>query len=91
MRPIVYLGPLIVLVWWLWPHAVALSRTSASLTITDFLLIGGCVVGFFGAAIPLTLFFFNVDGGDIKWETWGRFGLGLAAVAVATAIWLVWL
>ncbi len=89
-RPVIYFGPLVFVVWWLRPYAVPLSQSSASLGLTDFLLIGGCVVGFFGAAIPLMLFFFNVDGGDIKWEAWGRFGLWLAAVAVAAALWLAY-
>jgi hypothetical protein len=90
-RPVVYFGPLVLLVWWLWPYAVGLSsQSSASLTLIDLLLIGGCVVGFFGVAIPLMLFFFNVDGGDIRWETWGHFGLGLAAGAGVAAFWLAY-
>lgn len=88
-RPTVYIGSLIAGVWLLWLLALALTRNPADLAILDFLLIGGCVVGFFGAAIPGALSVFNVDGGDIKWETWGRFGLGLIAVTVATAIWLI--
>jgi hypothetical protein len=87
-RPTVYIGSLIAVVWLLW-FALALTRHPADLEILDLLLIGGCVVGFFGAAIPLALSLFNVDGGDIKWETWGRLGLGLITATVVTSIWLI--
>jgi hypothetical protein len=76
-RPMVYFSPLALLAWWLWQDLS--SQPISSLAMSDLLVIGGVVLAFFGGAIPLVLFFFNVDGGVIKWETWGRFGLLLAA------------
>jgi hypothetical protein len=32
--------------------------------------------------------FFNSDGDYIDWEAWGKFGLGLVAVAAVAAFWL---
>jgi hypothetical protein len=81
-RPVVYLGPTVVLVWWLWPHAAFLNQSLDSLSLIDFLLIGGCIVGFFGVAILVMLFLFNVDGDDIDWEAWGCVGFGLVAALV---------
>ena len=85
-RTLVYFGPLSLLAWWSWPYAVALSHSPTNLTITDYLLVGGCV---FGAVIPLMLFFFNVDGDPIEWENWGKVGLGLAPLAAA-GLWLAY-
>jgi hypothetical protein len=81
-RPVVYLGPMILLVWWLWPYLDLLNQSLDSLGVVDFLLIGGCIVGFFGVAIPVMLFLFNVDGDDIDWEAWGCVGFGLVAALV---------
>jgi hypothetical protein len=81
-RPVVYLGPMAFLVWWLWPYVDLLSQSLDSLTPIDFLLIGGCIVGFFGVAIPAMLFVFNVDRADIDWEAWGCVGFGLLAALV---------
>jgi hypothetical protein len=50
--------------------------------VKDFLVFGGAVAAFFGGTIPLALFYFNVDGGEINWEAWGRFGALLMAVAL---------
>lgn len=86
-RLVVYFGPVVLSIWLLWPHADGLSQAS-SLGLIDLLLIGGCVVGFFGAVIPLVLFFFNVDGDSIDWEDWGRVGLGLLPVAALGVLWL---
>ena len=88
-RPLVYFGPMAILVWWLWPHAVALSQSPDSLALTDLLLIGGCIIGFFGVAVPLTLFFFNIDRDPIDWEDWGKVGLGLVPVAALAVLWFV--
>ena len=55
-RPVVYLGPVTLPVWWLWSYRGAFSQSLDSLTAIDLLLIGGCVVGFFGIAIPAMLF-----------------------------------
>jgi hypothetical protein len=74
-------------IWWLWAFRSALKSLD-DLTAIDLLLVLGCIVGFLGAAIPLTLFFLNVDGADINWERWGRFGMGLFAVAVSAVLWL---
>jgi len=81
-RPVVYLGPMVFLAWWLWPYVDLLSQSSDSLTLIDFLLIGGCIVGLLGVTIPVMLFFFNVDGGDIDWDAWGCVGFGLVAAVV---------
>lgn len=87
-RTVVYFGPLALLAWWFWRYAAALSYSPASLALSDYLLIAGCMVGFFGAVIPLTLFFFNVDGDRIDWEDWGKVGLGLLPVAALGTFWL---
>jgi hypothetical protein len=81
-RPLVYLGPMIFLVWCFWPYVDLLSQSLDSFTPIDFLLIGGCIVGLFGVAIPAMLFLLNVDGADIDWEAWGCVGFGLLAALV---------
>lgn len=78
-RPVVYLGPMVFLVWWLWPYLDLLSQSLNSLGPIDFILIGSCIVGFFGVVIPAMLYFFNVDGDDIDWEAWGCVGFGFLA------------
>jgi hypothetical protein len=88
-RPMVYLVPMALLVWWLWPGENLLSQPLASLTLSDLSIIGGSIVVFSAVAIPLMLFLFNVDGDDIKWEAWGLFGIGLLVVTAGTAFWLV--
>jgi hypothetical protein len=85
------LGPIALVAWWVWPYASGLGQSLDSLTAVDVLLIVGCMVGLIGVAVPLALFVFNVDGADLDWEQWGRFGLGLIAVAASTALWLAWL
>jgi hypothetical protein len=87
-RPLVYFGPMVLLIWWLWPHAVTPSQAPNSLALTELLLIGGCIFGFFAVVIPLILFFLNVDGDEINWEAWGRFGEGLGAVLISAGVWL---
>jgi hypothetical protein len=59
-----------------------LRESLDSLTAIDLLLIGGCVVGFVGIAIPMMLFLFDVDGEELHWEAWGCIGLGLVAALV---------
>lgn len=75
-RPLAYLAPPAFLLWWLWSGGY-LSQPADTLTVGDIFLIGGCIVGFSGLAIPGLLFLFNVDGGEIDWEEWGRIGLWL--------------
>lgn len=81
-RPVVYLGPMALIVWWLWPYVELLSQPLDSLILIDFLLVGGCIVGFFGIAIPALLYFLNFDGDEIDWESWGCVGCGLVAALV---------
>jgi len=81
-RPVVYLGPAVLLVWWLWPYFLFLTHSLESLTIIDFLLIGGCMTGLFGIAIGAALFTFNVGGDEIDWEAWGCVGCGLVAATI---------
>jgi len=86
-RPVVFLGPLVVLLWGLWVGIG--SQPITDLTVGDLFLVFGCVVGFFGFSIPAVLFLANVDGGDIDWEAWGRAGLGILPAAVLGALWLI--
>jgi len=81
-RPVIYLGPVVLLVWWLWPYFLFFSQSLDSLTIIDFLLIGGCMTGLFGIALGEALFVFNVGGGEIDWEAWGCVGCGLIAATI---------
>jgi hypothetical protein len=85
-RMVVYLGPLVFLAGFLWSYQSVLNQSLESLTAIDFLLVGGCVLGFLGIAIPAILFLFNVDGDEIDWEAWGVVGLGLAAAALAVSL-----
>jgi len=81
-RPVIYLGPVVLLVWWLWPYFLIFSQSLDSLTIIDFLLIGGCLTGLFGIAMGVALFVFNVGGDEIDWEAWGCVGCGLIAATI---------
>jgi hypothetical protein len=86
-RPVVFLGPPVVLLWGLWSGVG--SQPITDLTVGNLFLVSGCVVGFFGISIPAVLFLANVDGGDIDCEAWGRAGVGILPAAVLGALWLI--
>lgn len=84
-RPVVYVGPLLFVAGWLWSYISLPNQFLESLSPIDFFLIGGCVIGFFGVAIPAMLFLLSVEGEEVDWEAWGCVGVGL--VAALPAVW----
>jgi hypothetical protein len=87
-RPAVYLGPVVILIIWLWPDTNMFSQPIANLSVEDLFFIGCSTLVLFLVGFPMALLSFNVDGDEIDWEVWGRFGLWPIATIVAVAVWL---
>jgi hypothetical protein len=88
MRPVVYLGPVVILIVWLWPDVNMFSQPIANLPVEDLFFIGCSTVVLFLVGFPMALLSFNVDRDDIDWDNWGRFGLWPLAIIAAVAVWL---
>ena len=83
-RPLVYLVVVALLYLWLAPSQDMTGRALGSFTVKE---VSGFIF-FICALIFWWRLFFNADGAVIQWEAWGKFGLGLAAVATGAALWL---
>jgi hypothetical protein len=84
MRTLFYVCILGWWIFWMGPDKSVFKNPLDNLSLGDLFYILCWGVPLFGVGWA----FLNIEKHPIEWEAWGRFGLGLAALALLGALWL---